>query len=61
MNGMLGCQWIVHIAGVYSFWEPITSIYFEVNVEGMRNVMECALDVGVSKKVPGKIRPLVNT
>ena len=50
-HGILGCQWMIHLAGVYSFWEPDPSIYYEVNVEGTRNVMECALDAGISKVV----------
>jgi dihydroflavonol-4-reductase len=51
LDGILGCQWVVHLAGVYSFWEPESRIYYEVNVEGTRNVMECALEVDVSKVI----------
>jgi dihydroflavonol-4-reductase len=46
---MRGCDWLVHLANVYSFWEPDKSIYRRVNVEGTRNVVEAALDEGVSK------------
>lgn len=49
--GMLDCQWVVHLAGVYSFWELDSRIYYEVNVEGTRNVMESALEVDVSRVV----------
>ena len=51
LEGMRGCEWVVHLANVYSFWEPDRSIYRRVNVEGTRNVMEAALEAGVSKVV----------
>jgi dihydroflavonol-4-reductase len=49
LGGMRGCDWLVNLANVYSFWESDRSIYRRVNVEGTRNVMEAALEVGVSK------------
>lgn len=51
LEGMEGCDWLLHLANVYSFWESNKQIYTEVNVEGTRNVMECALETGVSKVV----------
>jgi dihydroflavonol-4-reductase len=48
-SGMEGCDWVIHLAGVSSFWEQDNSIYTDVNVTGTRNVMECALDAGISK------------
>ena len=49
LDGMKGCEWLVHLANVYSFWEPDKSVYRRVNVEGTRNVAEAALEEGVSK------------
>ena len=49
--GMEGCDWVVNLANVYSFWEPRTEIYAEVNIDGTRNVMEAALATGVAKVV----------
>ncbi len=49
LEGMRGCEWVVNLANVYSFWEPDRSLYRKVNVEGTRNVMEVALEAGVSK------------
>ena len=40
LEGMRGCEWVVHLANVYSFWEPNKGTYRTVNVEGTRNVME---------------------
>jgi dihydroflavonol-4-reductase len=49
LEGTRGCEWVVHLANVYSFWEPDKGVYRRVNVEGTRNVMEAALEAGVSK------------
>jgi len=51
LEGMKGCDWVINLANVYSFWEPDIRIYTTVNIEGTRNVMECALETGVSKVV----------
>jgi dihydroflavonol-4-reductase len=50
-EGMRGCDWVINLANVYSFWESDKTIYRRVNVEGTRNIMECALENGVSKVV----------
>jgi dihydroflavonol-4-reductase len=50
-KGMTGCDWVINIAGLYSFWEPNKGIFAGVNITGARNVMECALELGVSKVV----------
>jgi dihydroflavonol-4-reductase len=49
--GMEGCDWVINLANLYSFWEPDKRIYWDVNVEGTRNVLECALETGVSKVI----------
>lgn len=51
LEGMRGCDWVVNVAAAYSFWLPRKRTYAEVNVGGARNVMECALETGVSKVV----------
>ena len=51
LEGMKGSDWVLNLANVYSFWEPHKRVYTDVNVEGTRNVMECALETGVSKVV----------
>ena len=51
LEGMRGCDCVINLANVYTFWEPNKKIYMDVNVEGTRNVVECALETGVSKVV----------
>lgn len=49
LEGMKGCDWVINLANIYTFWEPNRRIYTDVNVEGTRNVMESALENGISK------------
>jgi len=51
LAGMKGCDWVIHLANVYSFWEPDKKVFAEVNIKGHRKVMESALETGVSKVV----------
>jgi dihydroflavonol-4-reductase len=51
IQGMKGCDWVFHLAGLYSFWEPRKERFKDVNITGTRNVMESVLDTGVSKVV----------
>lgn len=51
IRGMQGCDWVIHLAGHYTFWESDNSLYRKVNVDGTRNVMECAIETKVSKVV----------
>lgn len=46
-----GCDCVVHLANVYSFWERDRGVYARVNVEGTRHVMEAALAAGVRRVV----------
>lgn len=50
-EGMEGCDWVINLANLYSFWEPDRTIYTAVNVEGTRNVLGCALETNISKVV----------
>ena len=51
MQGMSGCDWVVNLANIYTFWEPDKKIYHQVNVTGTRNLMECALEAEVAKVI----------
>ena len=51
LAGMKGCDWVINLANVYTFWEPDKQIYADVNIKGTQNVMEAALETEVSKVV----------
>ena len=50
-RGLAGCEGVIHLANVYSFWERDPRIYRTVNVEGTRRVLEGALEAGVRRVV----------
>jgi len=49
LEHMKGCDWVIHLANIYSFWEPNKQNYTEVNINGTRNVMEAVLETKVAK------------
>lgn len=51
LKGMEGCDWVAHLAGSFVFWQPDNRVYHDVNVRGMRNVMESVLEKKISKVV----------
>ncbi len=50
-DGMQDCDVLIHMAGVYSFWEPDMSVLPRVNVEGTRTVMRAAAAAGVRRVI----------
>lgn len=50
-RALVGTDSVVHLAATYEFWVPDRSVYRRVNVEGVRHVMECALERHVAKVV----------
>jgi dihydroflavonol-4-reductase len=50
-DAMARCDAVLNCAGLNSFWEPDPGRYRAINVEGVRTVMEAALDAGVGKVV----------
>ena len=46
-----GCDAVVHVAGLYTFWAPKPKLMYQVNVEGTRNVLEAAFEAGVERIV----------
>lgn len=51
IKGMQACDWLVHLASNFEFWVPDKRIYYKVNVDGLRNVMESALETNIQKIV----------
>ena len=50
-RGLAGCEGMIHLANIYSFWEKDPSRYRAVNVEGTRHVLEAALAAGVRRVI----------
>ena len=50
-NAMCGCDGMFHLANLYSMWEEHPARFAEVNVDGTRAVLECALTCGVGRVV----------
>lgn len=48
-DGMQGCAVLIHMAGMYSFWEPDMGILERANVEGTYQVMQAAAAAGVKR------------
>lgn len=51
IEGMKGCEAVINLANLYSFWEPDISLYRKINVDGTRNVMEAALLSDIKKVI----------
>jgi dihydroflavonol-4-reductase len=50
-RGIGGCDWVFHVAALYSFWGYQWDDFYQANVEGTRNVLQTALDEGVQRIV----------
>ena len=46
-----GCQQLYHVAGHYALWARDPSIFYRVNVDGTKALMEAARDVGIERIV----------
>jgi len=51
LNAMEGCTHVYHLAAYAKNWAPDRHVFFEQNVDGMRNVFEAAEQVGVNRTV----------
>ncbi len=50
-RAMRGCQHVYHLAADYRLWIPRPETMYEINVQGTRNVMQAALDLGAERMV----------
>lgn len=51
LEGMEGCDYVLHLASSFVLWFPDNRIFHDVNVTGTQYVMESVLEKGVSKVV----------
>jgi len=49
--GMTGCEWVFHVAALYSYWGHRWDDFRQTNVEGTRKVLEAARLAGVARVV----------
>lgn len=50
-RGISGCDWLFHVAALYSYWGHRWEEYYQTNVEGTGRVLEIARDEGVERIV----------
>jgi dihydroflavonol-4-reductase len=50
-EAVTGCQVVYHVAALYRFWSRSPREFYEVNVDGTRNVLDAARDEGVERLV----------
>jgi dihydroflavonol-4-reductase len=50
-RALAGCDTIVHTAACYAFWLPDARDFYRVNVDGTRNVLAAARELGCTKVV----------
>ncbi|MEO7263290.1 MAG: NAD-dependent epimerase/dehydratase family protein [Ferruginibacter sp.] len=51
LDAIENCSQVYHTAACVSVWESDPSVYYAVNVQGTRNVLDAALNAGVEKFV----------
>jgi dihydroflavonol-4-reductase len=50
-SAMVGCEQVYHVAALYSYWWRPRQDFYDVNVEGTRNVLRAAQAAGVERVV----------
>jgi dihydroflavonol-4-reductase len=50
-GAMKDCQTVYHLANRYEMWLPDKSLFYKVNVDGTRNVLNEAMNAGVERVV----------
>ncbi len=50
-QALKGCRRLYHVAAHYSLWEPDPGVFYRVNVDGTRNLLEAAMEAGVERVV----------
>jgi nucleoside-diphosphate-sugar epimerase len=50
-RGMEGCSQVYHLAGYAKNWAPNPQTYHDINVGGLQNVLDAALELGIERIV----------
>ncbi|MEJ2265693.1 MAG: NAD-dependent epimerase/dehydratase family protein [Anaerolineales bacterium] len=48
-SGIAGCDWVFHVAALYSYWGHPWEDFYQANVLGTRNVLEVAKDADLRR------------
>lgn len=59
--GMQGCAYVMHAAALAQMWNKDRSLFYKVNVEGTRHVLQACLQTGVKKMVLTSTCGVLNT
>ncbi|MDE2059105.1 MAG: NAD-dependent epimerase/dehydratase family protein [candidate division NC10 bacterium] len=46
-----GCRRLYHVGAHYSLWEPSSEVFYRVNVDGTKKLLEAAMEEGVERVV----------
>lgn len=46
-----GCRRLYHVGAHYSLWEPSPEVFYRVNADGTRSLLEAAMEAGVERVV----------
>ena len=50
-SALQGCSKLYHAAAFYSLWSKDKKLIYDINVQGTRNILETALDLGLESVV----------
>ena len=50
-SAMTGCSRLYHVAAYYSLWDQDKKLIYDINVQGTRNILETALELGLERVV----------
>ena len=50
-KAIMGCSYVIHTAALVKIFDTDSSLFYKVNVEGTRNMLEVSLEKGVEKFV----------
>ncbi len=48
---LAGCRELFHVAAFYALWAPDRRLFYDINVEGTRRILQAAGEAGVSRVV----------
>jgi dihydroflavonol-4-reductase len=50
-QALKGCRRLFHVAAHYALWAPDPNVFYRVNVDGTRNLLQTAMEAGVERVV----------